>query len=184
MKIKTSRLYLRPIELGDLETLRKWRNDHKDIYFDSTEISLARQEKWFKRYMALPPGVDNMFIISTRSGEGIGTIALYDVNIDDRSATIGRVLLLETFRGKGYAQESVQALKDFAFTKMRLHRLVVETDLTNNNAISIYHKTGFSIIGMRYLQTGSTFLYRLIVVMEAINPDHDTAKPVRLINLD
>jgi RimJ/RimL family protein N-acetyltransferase len=185
VKISTNRLWLRPINEGDNEKLREWRNRHLDAFFsDPVYISQKKQEAWFESYKDRPTGTDLMFIPTLHTGQEIGTIALYDINMSDRSALMGRILLLEKFRGKGYAQEMVGALVNFAFETMRLHTLAVETDLTNNDAISIYHKTGFSIIGMRFIQISKTNMMRTIVIMEQTNPDHDLKKPLRIVDLE
>lgn len=186
MKIVTKRLWLRPINEKDNENLRIWRNTHKEMFFsyDGTDISPERQDKWFKKYTSLPPGTDLMFIATIlNTGEEVGTIALYDVKMEDRTAVMGRVLVLEKYRGHDYAQEMVDGLRDFAFETMRLHVLVVETDILNKKAKQIYFKAGFDTIGQRFIPM-TKYLFRIVEIMELLNPDHDTSKPLRIVETD
>jgi len=42
-----------------------------------------------------------MFIIRLKNGIEVGTIALYNINIADRTANIGRMLILDDSEGVG-----------------------------------------------------------------------------------
>ena len=185
MKITTKNLWLRPIKESDRERLREWRNEYREWFFsdDGKEITQERQEKWFKKYTSLPSGTDMMFI-ATKLGtqEEIGTIALYNVNMDERTAIMGRVLVLKQYLGHNYSQEMVDAIRDLSFDTMRLHRLIAETDLTNTKAQHIYFTAGFRTVGQRFIQS-TRYLFRIVVTLEIVNPDHDTNKPLRLVNL-
>lgn len=184
MKIKGTRLQLRPIKEADIEKIRQWRNSNREAFFDDKEISTKAQAKWYQRYLSTPSGTDMVFIAhNMASGEDIGMISLYDVNIDERTAYIGRVLILNKHRGHDYGQEMVNLIRDFAFETMRLHRIVVETDLLNSRAQTIYHISGFKTIGQRFLPT-TEYLFRIIVIMEMINPDHDPNKPIRIVSVE
>jgi RimJ/RimL family protein N-acetyltransferase len=184
MKIKTERLWLRPIEEKDQLKLRWWRNSSKDNFFDNKEITEEAQTKWFKKYKGLPSGTDMMFIATTKGGEEIGTAAIYDLDTTDRTAKIGRILVIERYRGKGYAQEIVEGLCSFADETIRLHSLIVETDMLNDDAIAVYHRTGFRTVGQNFLRVSSTYLYRIIVIMRRINPNYDDKKPMQVVEVE
>jgi len=64
-----------------------------------------------------------------------------------------------------------------------LHLLFVETDIANDDAISIYHKAGYKMVGLKFLQT-EKFTYRIVAKLEKINPNHDIKHPVTLFVLD
>jgi len=184
MKLKGGRLQLIPIQEKDLEKVRQWRNDNKDAFFDSSEISPEAQAKWWKKYSSLPPGTDTIFIAKNIfSGEDVGMVSLYDIDIDTRTAYVGRVLIIPKHRGHNYGQEMVDLVRDFAFETIRLHKLIVETDLLNTKAQTIYHVSGFLTIGQRFMQITS-YLFRIIVIMEMTNPSHDIKRPVRLVEVE
>lgn len=166
MKIKSDRVWLKPIDESDIEDLRNWRNTNRDNFFDAGEISKEQQSRWYRKYQE--SSTDKMFVITTHNGERIGTIALYNIDVGNRTATLGRVIILEEFRGKGYAAEAVKLLTDYAFTIMRLWKIKVETHLDNIDAIAVYAKAGFKTTT------------RPIIVLEKISPDIDWRKPITL----
>src|SRR4030042_1434550 len=106
--ITSERLVFKPIDEKDIEWLRDSRNKYKDNFFDSHEITTEQQKAWYVKYR--DNGNDKMFIVKLKSGEQIGTIAIYNIDVSNRSAELGRVLLLEEFRHCGYAEEMVQRM--------------------------------------------------------------------------
>ena len=161
---------IRPLEREDIEKIRNWRNANLDKFFDASYISKEQQRKWYEKYSD-SGGTDLMFIIQA-DGEDIGTIALYNINPGDRTATLGRVLILEDYRGHGYAEEAVGLILDLAFKKMRLFKVKVEAHLDNIDAIAVYARNGFKTTT------------RPIILMEATNPDTDWKKPIKLSSYD
>jgi RimJ/RimL family protein N-acetyltransferase len=168
--IKSARLIFKPVDESDIEWLRDTRNKYKDNFFDAHEITREQQKAWYAKYREI--GTDNMFIVKLKSGEQIGTIALYDVDITNRTVKLGRVLLLEEFRQRGYAEEMVQTILKLAFDTMKLYKVKVEVHLDNINAIAIYARAGFKSIT------------RPIQLLEAVNPNYDPKKPVTLESYD
>ena len=169
--IKGEKVRLRPIEEKDLELLRSWRNRYFDQFFSGETLSKEQHRAWYDRYNA-SGGRDTMFIIEALDGNGaVGTIALYDVSIADRTAKLGRVLLLQEFRGKGYMDEAVKLLTNFAFDKLRLYKVRVEVFLDNTAALTIYAHAGYKTTS------------RPIILMEKVNHDHDPRKPIDMVDL-
>ena len=162
---KGDRLNLRHIEEKDIEWLRETRNKYKDNFFDSSEISVENQRAWYKNYRE-NTGIDHMFIVELKDKTPIGTIAIYAVDIASRTAKLGRVLLIEDYRGHGYAEEAVKLAVDIAINDMRLFKIRVEVFQDNLDALSIYHKAGF--------KTGS----RPVILLEKISHNLDWNKPV------
>lgn len=141
--IKSERLVFNCIEEKDIEWLRESRNKYRDKFFDSHEITTEQQKSWYVRYKEI--GTDQMFIVTLKSGEKIGTIALYDIDITNRTAKLGRILLLDEFRHYGYAEEMVKSLMNYAFNTTRLYKVKVECYWENLGAIAIYYRAGFKV---------------------------------------
>jgi len=140
--IEGTRLNLVPINESDIEWLRVIRNQNKDHFFDSGEILPEQQKIWYEHYLG---STDQMYIVELKSGEKIGTVALYNIDDDNKTATFGRITLLKEYRGKGYAEEFVRLLIDEAFGGLELHKLKVEVHLDNIDAIAIYARSGFRV---------------------------------------
>lgn len=161
-----SRINLKPIDIDDIEWLRESRNRYHDAFFDAHEISKEQQRAWYDRYKE--SNTDRMFILQLKNGTNIGTIALYNIDIPSRTAILGRVLLLNEFRGKGYAEEAVKLIYELAFDQLRLYKIKVEVYLTNLDAISIYSRVGFKMNE------------KPIVLLEAVNPNYDPKKTINV----
>jgi diamine N-acetyltransferase len=157
--LKGDKISLRPIGSGDIEWLRATRNKYRDSFYTRDEISPSQQRAWYDRYVEC--NTDLMFIIITKDGDKAGTIALYNIKMDDRSADVGRIIVLEEFRGEGYMEEALQLLTDHAFKRMRLFKLKISTYLDNAAAIGLYSKVGFES------------LQRPVMLLEMRNPDKD-----------
>jgi len=169
--LKSERLIIRPLEEDDMEMIRQWRNKHRDDFFDAGEISKEQQRLWYTHYKE-SGGKDQMFIICLKDGTPIGQVAIYDVNIENRTAKFGRFLLLEEFRGQSYAEEAVKRLLKHCFDTMRLYKLKLEVFLENINAIAIYARAGFKTTT------------KPIIMLEKINDDYDYRKPLQLTSYD
>lgn len=163
--IKGARLNLTPLTEDDIELVRKWRNAYSQSFFDATHITKEQQVMWYQKYRE--SSTDQMFVMRKKDGTPIGTIALYDISISDRTAKVGRVMLIDEERGHGYAEEAVRLILDEA-DKLRLYKLKVEVYLDNIDAISVYAKCGFKTTS------------RPIILLERVNQDIDWKKPVEL----
>jgi RimJ/RimL family protein N-acetyltransferase len=166
--IKGKRLDLKPIDKGDVETLRVWRNRYGQNFFTSDTITKQQQRSWYQHYQD-NYGRDFMYLIKLKDGTPIGTIALYNVEMADRTAEIGRLLLLEQFRSQGYMEEALSLLVEEAFERIRVWKLRLSCFLDNAGAISSYHKVGFQSLS------------RPVMIMEMKNPDTCPDKPLRLM---
>lgn len=169
--LKSERLILRPLEEKDVELIREWRNRHKHMFFDSSEISKEQQRVWYTHYRE-SGGTDQMFIICLKDGTPIGQVAIYDVSIENRTAKFGRFLLLEDYRSLGYAEEAVKRLLQHCFETMRLYKVKLEVFLENIDAIAIYARAGFKTTT------------KPIILLEKINDDYDYRKPLVLRSYD
>lgn len=164
--IKGDRVDLAPLQEKDIEMIRQWRMKYKDHFYDANEITPEQQKIWYSKYKESP--TDRMYIIQKKDGEPIGTIAIYEINIQTRTARLGRVLLLEEARGQGYAEEAVKTLLDYADNVMRLYRVTTDTYIDNIDAIAVYARAGFKTT------------IRPIIILERINKNYDPKKPIRL----
>lgn len=166
--IKGTRIDLRLITEKDIELLRVWRNSHSRDFFTKDYLSPQQQRAWYNKYAE--NSMDKMFIVQLKDSTPIGTIALYNINIADRTADLGRTLLLEDYRGQGYMEEAIKLLVNIAFDSMRLWNIRLSVYLDNAAAISLYHKAGF--------QSSS----RPVLLMEATNSDKSPSKPVTMLD--
>lgn len=169
--IKGTMIDLKPLEEKDIEMIREWRNKYKEHFFDAGEISKDQQRQWYEKYRD-SAGKDYMFIIQFKEGTPIGTIALYNIAIAERIAELGRVLLLEEFRGHGYAEMAVKMVLELAFEKIKLWKVKVSAHWDNLDALAIYARAGFKTTT------------RPIILLECMNHTIDWKKPVVIEDYD
>lgn len=144
-KIVGSKVQLRQIESADLELLRRWRNESRSYFFDSSIISKSQQEKWFKN-IYLKNDDDIIFTIETLKGNPVGFVSLYHINPAKKEAEYGRLIIANRYKGKGYAWDATLTLVRHAFTKLNLKQIRLEVIKDNKRAIGLYRKVGFKVI--------------------------------------
>ncbi|MFF3440172.1 GNAT family N-acetyltransferase [Streptosporangium sp. NPDC002721] len=76
------------------------------------------------------------------SGDLLGTGSVWGIDTLNRNGHLGISLLPEA-RGHGYAPDALRLLCDYAFRIRGLHRLGLETLVTNSAMIAAAEKTGF-----------------------------------------
>lgn len=163
--IKGERINLRPIEEKDMELLRSWRNAYANNFGDAGFITKQQQKMFYDKYQE--SHTDRMFVIELKDSTPIGTIALYNINTTDRTAEVGRVIVIDEQRGHGYAEEAVKMLCKLA-DDMRLYKLRVWAYLDNLDAIAVYSRAGFKAGRPRlYLERANDVNWRAPVVVES-----------------
>lgn len=72
----------------------------------------------------------------------LGTCTLAEIDLDHQRAAIGFALGRSSW-GQGFAREAVQALVDFGFQTLGLHRLGADADPRNHRSIAVLEGLGF-----------------------------------------
>lgn len=97
----------------------------------------------------------------------IGTCTLAHLDPDNRRAEVGYALGREHW-GRGYIQEALTALLDFAFGELNLHRLEADVDPRNDASVRTLERMGFQREGFlreRWIVGGvvtDSFMYGLL----------------------
>jgi RimJ/RimL family protein N-acetyltransferase len=76
-------------------------------------------------------------------GEVVGHIELDAINRRNSSARMSRVLITDAWQGRGAGRAMVQALLEFGFGELGLHRIDLVVFDFNLTAIACYEKAGF-----------------------------------------
>lgn len=167
--IKGERINLRPMGKEDTELVRSWRNAYANNFGDAGYITKEQQRLFYERYQE--SNVDKMFMVELKDGTPIGTIALYNISTPDRTADIGRVIIVDEQRGHGYAEEAVNMVCKMA-DEMRLYRVRVWAYLDNLDAISVYSRCGFKAGRPRlYLERITDTNWKAPVKIESYDAD-------------
>jgi RimJ/RimL family protein N-acetyltransferase len=150
-KLVGSRCYLSPCAPEDAPLFAQWLNDpdvavplgDEAYHTLSTEAFQADIDDSLRRQDAI------FTIVDLESDCAIGRCLLFAVDHIDRSAMIGLFIGDKTFWGKGYGQEAMQLLLEYAFDLLNLNSVMLGVFEFNHRAIHAYEKLGFRVIGRR-----------------------------------
>ena len=170
-RLETERLILRRFADSDLAPFLAYRNDPEVARYQAwescTESAAAAMIEELKVLQPGSPGEWFQFATELKeTGALIGDCAL-KVEQDGRQAEVGFTLARE-HQGKGYAQEAVSRLLDYAFGDLGLHRVVAITDRENEPSIALLERIGMRREG-RFVQNvwfkgrwASEYLYAVL----------------------
>ena len=165
MQLSTARLIIRPFQPEDLEPIHAillrafgeegtTRADRRSWLTWST-----LNQEWLPRMHQLPTG--DLAVTLRESRELIGSVGLvplldvYDqipglgsgVSNGLTTPEVGLFWAIDTpFRGRGYATEAGRALIDYAFTGLRLRRILATTEYDNLASQAVMTKLGMRLL--------------------------------------
>ena len=109
-------------------------------------VSLARLEAEFDRALTEPETLQHVrFAVQERGDEPaelIGTCGLWNVDLHNGTGHVG-VQLVSSVRGRGLGTDVVRVLCHYAFVVRGLHRLGLETLVTNHPMRAAASRAGF-----------------------------------------
>jgi diamine N-acetyltransferase len=153
--MKGSKVSLRALEPYDVEILYKWENDRSIWHLSNNITPLSRftleqyvmnagQDIYSTRQMRMMIDLKN----PVNGIKTIGSIDIFEFEPVHLRAGVG-ILILEGFRGKGYASESLELLINYAFETLQLHQLFSNISTDNIESIRLFESRGFQFIGIK-----------------------------------
>lgn len=148
-------LLLRAPEPKDIDIIFRWENDTRIWHLGNT---LAPYSRFAIEQFVLNTDKDiysskqlRLMIDWHTAPSGsttIGSIDLFDFDPTHRRAGIG-ILIGESMRGKGFASEALEILKQYCFGMLNLHQLYCNIELSNIESIGLFQKAGFVQCGKK-----------------------------------
>lgn len=134
---------LRPVTSDDSAAIVALRNlPELSRFINATSADPADQRAWLDRYY--DRAGDYYFIVEGRDGDFEGTIALYDVDAELRTAEWGRWILRPNSLG---AVESALLLYRLVFERLGLETVYCRTVAANTAVISFHSSCGLESVG-------------------------------------
>lgn len=123
----------------ELETIRSWRNKEEIRKWMYTDHIIVPEEhfSWVHRLRTKNTAV---YFLVEYGDEPVGVVGLSNINIKDKSASVGIYIGNEKFRGKGLGKLMMYALLKFSFDVFGLNRVQIEVFSNNIAAIRLYEK--------------------------------------------
>jgi RimJ/RimL family protein N-acetyltransferase len=143
--LRGERVILRPIERADLPRLWELLEDMDVALLADggpiVPVSLSSYEARFDRHLAQPPEDLVEFVIEV-GGDVIGGCQLHFIDRFHRRCDLG-IALGRDYWGKGYGQDALRVLVDYAFTHLDMRRVGLRVLAHDERAIGAYKKVGF-----------------------------------------
>ena len=132
---------LREFEEADIPKKVEWINNPENnqyLHYD-LPLEIEKTINWFKNK-------DNSkridCIIEYREIQ-VGLIGLLQIDRLNQKAEYYITIGENGFKHKGIATKATKAIIEFAFEKLRLHKVYLTVDANNKKAIHLYEKVGF-----------------------------------------
>jgi RimJ/RimL family protein N-acetyltransferase len=144
------KIYLRPVELDDLETFQKWFNNpelrqYLMVYYPISKL----EEKEFIESFIRDKNTVIMGIVIKKTDKLIGNIALLNIDNIHRCASIGIALGDLENASRGYGTEALKLIIDYGFKTLNLHRIELFVHEFNERAFKAYTNIGFVVEGSK-----------------------------------
>lgn len=143
------RIYLRPVEEGDLIYYRRWLNDQETaqyltIYLPLTETA---EKEWFEQMHKNKNNIV-LTIVERRTDRPIGNMGIHQIDWKDRRASTGAIIGEKRFRDRGIGFEAKMLLLHYAFNTLNLRKICSGAHAFNKRSIAYSQKCGYKVEGI------------------------------------
>lgn len=143
MSLKYKDIDVKPLSFDECELLRELRNENKEYFFSSGEISREQQANWYRNYLEK----ENDYVFSVYCDDiWIGSASLYNIKNDE--GEFGRIVIDgKRVNKNGLGTQAVEAVCRIGFDWLCLKRISLEVLSDNKRAVRVYEKAGFEYVG-------------------------------------
>lgn len=149
------RIYLKELCLKDVSSdYYSWMNDPEVTQYLEARFSDHTMEA-IREFVANCTNDPNVIFLAIRVKEGdkhIGNIKLHKINRIHRTAEISIMIGDKNYWRKGYGQEAIRLLCDYAFHTLDLHKITAECYENNLGSLNVFRRAGFKEEGIRKKQ--------------------------------
>lgn len=172
-KINGERIYLSPINIEDVDKYIEWMNDKNitdKIHATHKIINIENEKEWINDVLLKG---EYVFCIIKKEGDIlIGNCSIMNLNLIDRTATLGIFIGDQKNHHQGYGQEALRLLLDYGFNILNLNNINLGVFAFNENAIKCYKSVGFKEYGRRHECYYLDGKYHDEIFMEVLKKDY------------
>jgi RimJ/RimL family protein N-acetyltransferase len=139
-------VYLRALNMSDLERTLQWHNDpelYKTLGGTFRPVSRSTEEEWLRNVISASPRNVNLAICARDGDEHIGNLYLRDIDWVSRRCELHLLIGAKKHQSRGFGKSAIRLIKDYAFGELGLRRLYLEVLADNAVAVQVYEKCGF-----------------------------------------
>jgi len=143
------RVYLRPFGRDDLPYIQKWSNDAelRRLIGEVAPMGRAETEKWYGELLADKDRIWFVIVLK-KDGRVIGEAGLLRMFRPWRNTDMTIIIGEKDAWGKGYGTEVGHLLLDYAFRRLRFHRISIGVVGFNKRALKFWESLGFKKEGV------------------------------------
>ncbi len=142
--IDGKRIYLRPLDMDDLETFQRWFNNPELRRFLLLPYPITKEgEREILEKMMKSKDDVVLSIVVKKDDRLIGNLGLHRFNRTSRSAMLGIAIGDLSMASKGFGTEAMELMLDYGFKTLNLHRIDLCVHEFNARGIAAYKKVGF-----------------------------------------
>ena len=149
--LHSTRLHLRALEPSDADFMYEVENDEQAWRYSDTIAPLSRRilRDYALTYDADPftAGQLRLIITERETNKPVGIIDLYDVSQRHLRAFIG-IYICKDFRGKAYADETLELIEDYSHNTLHLHQLGAKVEDGHVAAEALFSNRGYEMKGL------------------------------------
>jgi RimJ/RimL family protein N-acetyltransferase len=137
-----------PLERRHLEVTRAWANDPElmRLLDRSKVVSEEEHEHWFVS-LAARSDCAYFTIETNEDARHVGNVWLWDIDCRHQKAELRIVIGDRAHLGRGVGTEAISLLCDYAFTRLKLHKVYAYVLAINPRALRAFEKAGFVVEG-------------------------------------
>lgn len=161
-------VYLRALELADLDTIYAWHNDprlYETLVGTHRYVSRATVEEWLLKRQAVSNQEINLAICVTSTSLHVGNLYIREIDWVSRHGELHIFIGDRNQRARGYGGAALALAIKYAFEGLGLRRLYLFVLEDNEPAINLYRKSGFVVEGLLRKHAFKEGRARNVVVM-------------------
>ncbi|MBM7118357.1 GNAT family N-acetyltransferase [Archangium primigenium] len=142
----TPRLQLRDFVEEDWRATTRYESDPEVVRYGSHGVRTPEESREYILRVAelsrpLPRRVYDLAMVRREDGRLIGRCGMRVTDVPSREGTLWYILERPSW-GQGYASEAAQAVMDFSFGTLGLHRMYADCDPRNPGSYRVMEKLG------------------------------------------
>ena len=146
-----SKIFLRALEIGDLERTYKWHSDEnlfKTLGGPFRHVSMAAEKDWLLNKEKFSNLEINLAICLIDTHQHIGIISVRDIDWISRNGNLAGIFIGEPeFRGQGFGTDALKSIVKHCFFDLGLNRIYAQILESNIASQKMFEVCGFKIEG-------------------------------------
>ncbi len=152
-KLKGENIFLRALELSDLDFLYNLENDESlwEVSNTATPYSKYVLQQYLENSHRDIYEVKQLRLVicNSKNEKQVGFIDLFDFDPKHNRVGVGIVIFSEDDKRKGFASEALKLTCDYAFGYLNVHQIFAGITEENTGSIKLFEKAGFERGGVK-----------------------------------